>query len=48
MRSKHNELGQFPTGCVPRDTVYAKIFKEMKNSQNLKVSPNFLRKNISL
>lgn len=35
MRSKHNELGQFPTGCVPRDTVYAKIFKEMKNSKNL-------------
>ncbi len=27
MRSKHNELGQFPTGCVPRDRVYAEIFK---------------------
>ncbi len=27
MRSKHNELGQFPTGCVPRDKVYAEIFK---------------------
>ncbi len=30
MRSKHNELGQFPTGCVPRDIIYAKIFKEAK------------------
>ncbi|CUU07921.1 2,4-dienoyl-CoA reductase [Candidatus Thermokryptus mobilis] len=27
MRSKHNELGQFPAGCVPRDKVYAKIFQ---------------------
>ncbi len=27
MRSKHNELGQFPTGCVPRDRVYAEIFR---------------------
>lgn len=28
MRSKHNELGQFPTGCVPRDSVYAAIYKK--------------------
>jgi len=28
MRSKHNKLGQFPTGCVPRDRVYAEIYKE--------------------
>ncbi|MHB8578265.1 MAG: oxidoreductase [Ignavibacteriaceae bacterium] len=28
MRSKHNELGQYPTGCVPRDSVYAEIYKE--------------------
>jgi 2,4-dienoyl-CoA reductase-like NADH-dependent reductase (Old Yellow Enzyme family) len=28
MRSRHNDLGQFPTGCVPRDPVYAQIFKE--------------------
>ncbi|MGC8654762.1 MAG: NADH:flavin oxidoreductase [Candidatus Kryptoniota bacterium] len=28
MRSKNNELGQYPTGCVPRDPVYAKIYKE--------------------
>ncbi len=29
MRSKNNELGQFPTGCVPRDPVYTKIYKEL-------------------
>ncbi|MFH0991698.1 MAG: NADH:flavin oxidoreductase [bacterium] len=28
MRSKHNEMGQYPAGCVPRDPIYAKIFKE--------------------
>lgn len=28
MRSKHNELGQFPTGCVPRDPLYAQVLKE--------------------
>ncbi len=28
MRSKHNDLGQFPTGCVPRDELYAAIYKE--------------------
>jgi len=28
MRSKHNDLGQFPAGCVPRDPLYAEIFKE--------------------
>ncbi|GIX08205.1 MAG: NADH:flavin oxidoreductase [Candidatus Poribacteria bacterium] len=28
MRAKHNELGQFPTGCVPRDRIYAEIYKE--------------------
>jgi NADPH2 dehydrogenase len=28
MRAKNNELGQFPTGCVPRDLIYAEIFKE--------------------
>jgi hypothetical protein len=28
MRSRHNDLGQFPTGCVPRDPVYAQILKE--------------------
>jgi 2,4-dienoyl-CoA reductase-like NADH-dependent reductase (Old Yellow Enzyme family) len=28
MRAKHNELGQFPTGCVPRDRLYADIYKK--------------------
>tara|TARA_B100000029_G_scaffold516847_1_gene636347 strand:+ start:21024 stop:22478 length:1455 start_codon:yes stop_codon:yes gene_type:complete len=29
MRGKHNALGQFPVGCVPRDKTYADIYKEM-------------------
>ncbi len=29
MRGKHNELGQFAVGCVPRDKIYADIYKEM-------------------
>ena len=29
MRGKHNELGQFPAGCVPRDKIYAEIYKTM-------------------
>ena len=28
MRSKNNAMGQYPTGCVPRDEVYARIYKE--------------------
>ena len=28
MRSKHNELGQYPAGCAPRDPVYGEIYKE--------------------
>lgn len=27
MRAKNNGLGQFPTGCVPRDPMYAEQFK---------------------
>ena len=27
MRAKNNDLGQFPTGCVPRDPMYAEQFK---------------------
>lgn len=27
MRAKHNDLGQFPAGCVPRDPLYAEEFK---------------------
>ncbi len=29
MRGKHNELGQFAVGCVPRDRIYADLYKEM-------------------
>ncbi|MGE5313500.1 MAG: NADH:flavin oxidoreductase [Acidobacteriota bacterium] len=29
MRSKNNELGQYPAGCVPRDAIYAPIYKEV-------------------
>ena len=27
MRAKHNDLGQFPTGCAPRDPFYAEQYK---------------------
>jgi len=30
MRAKNNELGQFPTGCVPRDPLYAAQLKLIK------------------
>ncbi len=33
MRSKDNELGQFPSGCVPRDPVYVPYFKEAKEKR---------------
>jgi len=33
MRAKHNELGQFPAGCVPRDRLYADIYKESLKTQ---------------
>ena len=29
MRRKDNDLGQFPSGCVPRDPLYAKIYNEL-------------------
>jgi len=35
MRGKHNELGQFPSGCVPRDKMYADVYKDM-----LKTAPD--------
>jgi hypothetical protein len=35
MRGKHNELGQFASGCVPRDKMYAEIYKDM-----LKTAPD--------
>lgn len=37
MRAKHNELGQFPTGCVPRDTPYAQIYKDALKTTPRKV-----------
>ena len=29
MRGKHNAIGQFVAGCVPRDKIYAQIYKDM-------------------
>lgn len=29
MRSKNNEFGQYPAGCVPRDETYTTIYKEV-------------------
>ncbi|MDQ7064665.1 MAG: NADH:flavin oxidoreductase [candidate division KSB1 bacterium] len=29
MRRKDNQLGQFPTGCVPRDALYAQIYRSL-------------------
>ncbi len=33
MRAKHNELGQYATGCVPRDRIYAEAFKQAQKSE---------------
>jgi hypothetical protein len=32
MRAKHNDLGQFPAGCVPRDPLYAEEFKRAQKT----------------
>ena len=32
MRWKHNAPGQYPTGCVPRDKVYAEIYRDGKKA----------------
>ena len=32
MRAKHNDLGQFAAGCVPRDPLYADEFKQAQRS----------------
>ena len=37
MRSKDNELGQYPTGCVPRDPFFTPIYKETLAKQKLKM-----------
>lgn len=36
MRAKENELGQYPTGCVPRDPFFAPIYKETLEKQKMK------------
>jgi 2,4-dienoyl-CoA reductase-like NADH-dependent reductase (Old Yellow Enzyme family) len=46
MRSKHNELGQFPTGCPPFDKpVYGPIWKEAQETnpkrRDRKLAPEF-------
>jgi 2,4-dienoyl-CoA reductase-like NADH-dependent reductase (Old Yellow Enzyme family) len=33
MRAKHNELGQYATGCVPRDRIYAASFKQAERTE---------------
>ena len=33
MRAKHNDLGQYATGCVPRDRLYAGSFKEAERTE---------------
>lgn len=33
MRAKHNDLGQYATGCVPRDRQYAVAFKEAERTE---------------
>ena len=38
MRAKNNELGQYPTGCVPRDEEYAPIYKEVLAKKQKKQS----------
>jgi 2,4-dienoyl-CoA reductase-like NADH-dependent reductase (Old Yellow Enzyme family) len=33
MRAKHNDLGQYATGCVPRDKAYAASFKQAQATE---------------
>jgi 2,4-dienoyl-CoA reductase-like NADH-dependent reductase (Old Yellow Enzyme family) len=33
MRAKHNELGQYATGCVPRDRIYAEALKAANRTE---------------
>ncbi len=33
MRAKHNPEGQYPTGCVPRDRIYAAEFKQAERTE---------------
>jgi len=34
MRAKHNDLGQYATGCVPRDRLYVQSLREARRSEN--------------
>jgi len=34
MRAKHNGLGQYPTGCVPRDPLYVAELKAARGTEN--------------
>lgn len=36
MRAKHNEAGQYPTGCVPRDALYAALYKEEEQAKKVR------------
>ena len=38
MRAKHNEVGQYATGCVPRDPLYAAGFKEAQRTEGWRAS----------
>jgi hypothetical protein len=33
MRAKHNAVGQYATGCVPRDRLYAGAFREARRTE---------------
>ena len=33
MRAKHNDLGQYATGCVPRDRLYAAALKDARRTE---------------
>ena len=33
MRAKHNDIGKYATGCVPRDKTYAPAFKQAERTE---------------
>jgi len=33
MRAKHNDVGQYAAGCVPRDRLYAELFRQARDSE---------------
>lgn len=33
MRAKHNDLGQYATGCVPRDRIYAPLLRDARRTE---------------